>query len=158
MSYITSDSLANFALDGIADALQGGRLYLYAGPVPLAPYDPLNMGEHTELAVVSLAGEGGGLSFAAAADGLLEKAVLEVWKGEATFDGAESAEPALVPTFFRFCASGDNGRGGALTPRLQGTVGAPGSGADMERNPLALQAGAIVRIDTFSVGLGAFGG
>lgn len=154
MSYSVSDSLANFALDGVAAGLNGGRLFLFAGPVPLAPYDPLEMAtEHTELVVVSLDGAGGGLNFAPAVDGRLSKATIEVWKGQAAFNGAQSGEAALVPTFFRFCAAGDNGRAGALLPRLQGTVGAPGSGADMERSPLEVNAGAVVRIDAFNAGM-----
>ena len=66
-----------------------------------------------------------GLTFAAPSGGAMLKNAGEDWNGLISFDGAEDGETTLTPTFYRFCASGDNGRGAASGPRLQGTIGGP---------------------------------
>lgn len=111
--------------------LDGGKLYLFAGPVPADAADALDMVTlHTQVAVLTLDGEGSGLTFDAPSDGALPKNALEEWSGLNVFEGADEGETVLTPTFFRFCASGDNGRGsGTGSPRLQGSAGGPTSAA-----------------------------
>lgn len=118
---------------GIKAELDGGFVYIYAGPVPAEPGDALNMvDDHTELAKLSVDGDGvTGLTFATPTDATLSKNGDE-WSGLVAFDGAEDAETSLTPTFFRFCPSGDNGRGAVTTPRLQGTASGPTGSGDMK--------------------------
>ena len=121
------------ALAGMKAELDGGFCYIYAGPVPTEPGDALNMvDDHTELAKLSVDGDGvTGLTFAVPTGAVLSKNGDE-WSGLIAFDGAEDAETSLAPTFFRFCPSGDNGRGAVTTERLQGTAGGPTSDAVMK--------------------------
>ena len=130
----TNDLFAD-ALNAMKASLDGGFLYVFAGPVPANAADALNVvDDHTELVKMSVNGDGTtGLTFATATGALLSKTVSEVWKGVIAFSGAEDTETTLVPTFYRFCATGDNGRGAATGPRVQGTVGGPSSGADLVR-------------------------
>ena len=132
MFKITAD-LAEAMLTGVKTALDGGFIYIFAGAVPAGPDEALDMGAtHTQLAMISVDGDGvTGLTLAAPSGATLSKNGDE-WSGLVAFDGAEDAEASLTPTFFRFCPSGDNGRGAATTERLQGTAGGPTSAADMK--------------------------
>lgn len=123
--------LAAAALNAMASILNGGTLRYFAGPVPAEAGDALDMvSQHTELVVLSVDGEGNGLTFDAATGGVLPKAASETWSGLVDFDGAQDSETTLTPTFFRFCASGDDGRD-AGEGRVQGTIGGPSSSADI---------------------------
>lgn len=114
------------ALAGIKSELDGGTLFYFAGPVPANAGDALDMGgQHTQLLAMS------GLNFAAPSGGTLAKDAGETWSGLIDFDGAQSGDDTLTPTFFRFCAAGDDGRG-AGTMRVQGTIGGPQSSADIK--------------------------
>ena len=132
MSYKITDDLAAAMLTAFKTEIDGGFLFLFAGPVPASPDLALDMGaEHTQVALLSVDDDGvTGLEFAAAAGAVISKNS-DVWEGTVAFDGFEDAEVTLTPTFFRFCAAGDNGRTLASTPRLQGTVGGPASTADL---------------------------
>lgn len=125
--------LAAAMLAGAKAELDGGFIYIFAGPVPANPGDALNMGDdHTQLARLTVDGDGTtGLTFGAPDGAVLPKNGDE-WSGLIDFDGAEDGETTLAPTFFRFCPAGDNGRGAVSTPRLQGTAGGPTSVADMK--------------------------
>ena len=125
--------LAAAMLAGVKTALDGGFIYIFAGSVPSGPDIALDMvTDHTQLAMLSVDGDGvTGLTFASPVGATLSKNGDE-WSGLVAFDGAESGETSLTPTFFRFCPSGDNGRGAATTERLQGTAGGPNSSADMK--------------------------
>lgn len=159
MSYKVNDALANATLGGagLGPALAGGFLHFFAGPVPATPDAALNMAtDHTLLVTESVGGDGvTGLTFDAATGGALPKAAAETWTGTATFSGAGSASAELSATFFRFCAAGDNGQGAGSGPRLQGTVGVTGSGADMERESVVIAAGAAVPVSAFFVRIGS---
>ena len=122
-----SDYTANVSLAAIKAALDGGNLYLFAGPVPADADDALNMGaSHTQIAKFTESNDGTtGLTFNAPAGAGMAKAPAEAWEALVAFDGAEDGDTTLAPTFWRFCASGDNGRGAAAGPRLQGTAGGP---------------------------------
>lgn len=159
MSYKVNDALANAALSGagLAPAIAGGFLHFFAGPVPATPDAALDMvAAHTLLVIVSVGGDGvTGLTFDAATGGALPKAAAETWTGTASFSGSGAAAPELDATFFRFCAAGDNGQGAGSGPRLQGTVGITGSGADMERASVTIATGAAVPVSSFFVRIGS---
>lgn len=136
MTTLATVGLDNAELAAAKTALDGGFLYLFAGPVPTTASEALDMGSlHTEVAKLSLGGDGvTGLVFDAPSGGVLAKPSAADWSGLVAFSGAEDAETTLAPTFYRFCPSGDNGRGAATTPRLQGSVGGPSSAADVRLN------------------------
>ena len=114
------------AMAGIKSELDGGTLFYFAGPVPADAGDALDMAsQHTQLVAMS------GLQFDDPSGGVLPKAAGDTWQGLIEFDGAQSGENTLTPTFFRFCASGDDGRG-AGDMRVQGTIGGPQSSADIK--------------------------
>lgn len=131
--YLANSSLAAAAANGVSTALTGGQVFLYAGPVPANANAALDMvSSHTEVAILTVDGEGTGLSFDPSTDGFLYKSALEVWKGLVSFDGADAGETTLTPTFFRFVASGDNPREEGTDPRLQGTVSGQNGNGDMK--------------------------
>ena len=121
-------------LDALADALDPGFVFVFAGTMPATASEALNMGTtHTEVAKLSVGGDGvTGLTFEDAVGPVLSKETTQDWEGLINLDGFD-AGPTVTPTFFRFCASGDNGRTlNTSTARLQGTVGGPASTADMK--------------------------
>lgn len=130
MYKITAD-LAEAMLAGVKDALDGGFIFLFAGPVPTNPNDALDMVTlHTQLAKLSVEGDGvTGLTLATP-DGFTLSKNDDEWSGTIAFDGADDGETSLAPTFFRFCPAGDTGRGAATTPRLQGTASGPTGAGD----------------------------
>lgn len=133
MSGKNTNDLADTIATAVRTALNGGFLYLYSGPVPATADEALDMvNDHTEIAMFSESDDGiTGLTFDASVNGVLNKAAAEDWRATTSFDGADSAELNLAWSFYRFCPSGDNGRGAATGPRVQGTVGGPTSGADL---------------------------
>ena len=120
--------LAQALLGQVKSALDGGFLYVFAGPVPATADEALDMvSSHTELAKLSVAGNG--LTFSVPVGNVLPKDPNEEWEGLIVFDGADAGAPTLSPTFYRFCAAGDDGRGTSTGVRLQGTAGGPASNA-----------------------------
>jgi|SRR5690606_10843521 len=150
-----ADYTAQAALAAIKTELDGGFLYLFAGPVPADADDALDMDTlHTQIVMFSKDGDGvTGLTFASPSGNGMAKSPSEVWEGTIGFDGAEDDEETLTPTFWRFCQAGDDGRGEAIGPRLQGTAGGPttdipcGAQTDNGTNTLS--------VDTFAVILDA---
>lgn len=159
MAYKVNDALANAILDAFALELTDFFIHIFAGPVPTSPDDALDMvNDHTELVIVSVGDDGTtGLTWGAAADGALPKNAAETWQGTASFDGADDGEAELVATFFRASLIADDARGAGSTVRLQGTIGATGSGADMERTDPTIEAAELVQLDTFFVRIGSLG-
>lgn len=127
-------NLKHDMLAGARTALNGGSVYIFSGAIPAEPGDALDIvAVHTQLARLTESDDDTtGLTFAVPANGLMAKTAAEDWLGTVAFDGFEDAQTTLTPTFFRFCATGDNGRGASANPRLQGTVGGPASIADMK--------------------------
>ena len=121
---------------GLKESLDGGKLYVFAGPVPVDADASLDLiSSHTQIAVLTNNNDGvTGLTFDAPVNGVLNRAAAQTWEGTVTFDGVDDSDPSLQPTFFRFCGPGDNGRGvgGTTAKRVQGTAGGPSSGADMD--------------------------
>src|SRR5690606_8630784 len=132
MSGKNTNDLANTIASAVRTALNGGFLYLYSGPVPATADEALAMvNDHTEIAKFSDGDDGvTGLTFDEPVNGVLNKAAGEDWRATTSFDGADDGETDLAWSFYRFCQDGDDGRGAATGPRVQGTVGGPTSGAD----------------------------
>lgn len=149
---ITND-LAAQALAAIKSELDGGFLYIYAGPPPATAGAALDMDTlHTQLVMLSVGGDGSsGLTFAAPNGPVMSKTSAEAWEGLIAFDGADDGEGELAPTFYRFCGPGDDGRSADGGPRLQGTVGGPTSGAN-----LVLGTDTLVDNGANSQGVGVF--
>lgn len=133
MSGKNTNDLADTIATAVSLELTGGFLYLFSGPVPATADEALDMvNDHTEIAQFTESDDGlTGLTFDPPVDGVLNKAAAEDWRATTSFDGADAAELALAWSFYRFCPSGDDGRGAATGPRVQGTVGGPTSGADL---------------------------
>lgn len=134
------------ALGALKLALDGGRMFWFSGPVPANENIALDMvATHTQLVEMTESGDGTtGLTFADPDGVAMTKTAEEVWSGLIEFDGAEDAETTLIASFYRFCGPGDDGRGVATLPRLQGTIGAPGSdipltNVELEANTLNTQ-------------------
>jgi len=126
--------LSQQMLQSLYYALQNGAIHIFSGNEPANAADALDMSaEHTHLCTLTLNGNGTtGLSLDSPNGNLIAKPVNAVWKGLIAFDGTEAGATALTPTFFRFCADGDDGRNqGNNAPRIQGSAGGPASGADM---------------------------
>lgn len=153
MSYKLTPSLSQSMATAVKSALDGGRLYLFAGPVPASPEDALDMvASHTRLAVLTVDNDGAtGLTFDAATGGLLPKAAAEEWLGTVLFSGKDDGLTELAPTFFRFGAAGDTCESATTDPRLQGTVGGPASAADLK-----LGAATLIENGTNTVGVAVF--
>lgn len=122
-----SDTTAAAALGAIRTAINGGRLFLFAGSVPADADDALDMvATHTQIAEFTVGNDGAtGLTFSAPVGAGMVKAPAETWEATINFDGASTSAPSLTPTFWRFGAAGDTCRGAASGPRLQGTAGGP---------------------------------
>lgn len=161
MTLKVSTATANAALNGtgLKEQFDGGKLYLYAGPIPASANDALDMAAaHTEVVVITVGGAGTGLTFGAPSGGVLGKSSGETWSGVPATDGFQGSQTSLAPTFYRFCAGSDNGRGAANAStgyRVQGTVGGPNSGADLQLGSATLSEGVSQPIGAFTWTLGA---
>lgn len=138
MTYKFSPGLAADAQNARRTALNGGRLYVFAGPEPDNANDALDLtvgtGLHTQCVEYTLNGAGTtGLTFATTTNDVLNKTPAEAWRGLVDFVGAQQASSTLTPTFFRFCAAGDNGRaaGTSTSKRWQGSVSGPNGNGDL---------------------------
>lgn len=150
ISVPTANGLANGM--GLKEQFDGGLLYLFAGPVPETADAALDLvSQHTQVVVISVNSAGTGLTFDAPNLGVLGKAAAEVWSGVVELEGAASGESTIAPTFYRFCAAGDDGRSaaGANTYRVQGAVGGPNSGAELQLGAADLVAGNTQPVGSF---------
>lgn len=145
MAIQVSDGLRNHCLatGSFKSALDGGKLYVYAGTVPASVHDALS--GPTLLVTVTDNGGAGGLTFAAAAAaGILAKLSSQTWKGTNVADG--------VAAFFRFVESGDDPAAASTTAkRFQGTIST--AGADINLANTSLVNTEEFPIDTFAVTL-----
>lgn len=139
--------LQNTQTNATKAELDGGFMYFFAGPEPETADEALDMvGLHTEVLKLSLGGDGvTGLVFDAANEGVIAKPVAAVWDGLIAFSGAQSGQTTLTPTFYRFCAAGDNGRAVAAGSRLQGSVGGPQSNRNVRLSSDTLTANGLNR-------------
>lgn len=161
MTIQLSEALANALgnAGGIKELLDGGNLYLYAGPVPATADAALDMvNDHTEVAKFTESGDGTTpLTFDAPSARVVSKASSESWQATTAFDGAEAAEASLEITFYRFCPAGDDGRAAADPStgyRVQGTVGDLLSGADLKMNDPNKAEAVLLPMNSFGWRLG----
>ncbi len=131
-----------------------GKLYIYAGTVPATADEALNMvTTHTELVIVTNNATATGLTLDDATAGVLTKAAAETWSGTPAFSGFNTVSPG-TPTFYRFCAAGDDGRAVANATtgyRVQGTVGGPSSGADLVLAATTITSGTLQPIGSYGL-------
>lgn len=134
----------------------GCALYYFAGPVPASADAALNMAtDHTHIVKITNGGSPSGtVSFGNPVAGVISKTPSEDWKGTSAFDGADDSETTLTPTFYRLCATGDNGRLVSTSVpncyRIQGTIGAEDSGADLELASMFIEDNKELAVDTFN--------
>jgi hypothetical protein len=161
MSSTISSYAAVAQLAALKAALDGGNMYYFAGPIPASVDEALDMSSsHTQLVKMTNNNDGAtGLNFVAPSGSALSRDTGQVWSGTIAFSGASSGSASLTASFWRFCPAGDDGRADATVPRLQGTIGASGSGADIELNASSavLTAGPsnTTKLGSFSVSLTA---
>lgn len=86
---------------------------------------------------------GTGLTFAAAAAGVITKTVAEVWSGTTVAAG--------TATYYRLVAVGDTGALSTTQPRVQGLVAL--AAAELNLGVIALTTPTLYQIDNFSIGL-----
>lgn len=126
----------NNALGALKTQLDGGLLYIFSGAIPANADVALDMvSTHTLLCVIGNGGSATGVTFESPGGGVLAKDSGENWTGTSDFNGAHDGDSAIAPTFFRICAAGDNGQAaadGSTGFRIQGSVGGPSSGADLQ--------------------------
>lgn len=147
MSYKATPQALDAMLAMLKSDLDGGTVYVFAGPVPAEAGAALDMGQHTQVARFTLNGDGAtGLTFDAPSDGALPKPGAAVWEGLVAFEGAQAGQSSLAPTFFRFGKTGDNCRASTTAARLQGTAGGPSSSANMKLTSTTATANGTNRI------------
>ena len=159
MRVTPSIATANAMLNGtgLKEQLDGGFLYVFAGPVPATADEALDLvSKHTALVKISLNSTATGLTLSAPASGAIGKPSGDTWAGAVNIDGYQGSETELAPTFCRFCVGLDDGRGaadGTTGYRIQGTAGGPNSGAFLQFGVAELVDGNTQPVGAFSLSL-----
>jgi hypothetical protein len=144
MSFRLSTGLRNKILDGgsgggYKGSLNLGFIAILTGTQPTSPDDPAT---GTLLGTVSVNGAGTGLTFDAAAAGVLSKAAAETWR----FTGLAAG----VAGWFRHYAPGDTITNTSTTAaRLDGAIGT--SGAELNLTNLNIAIGQVNTCDTYTI-------
>lgn len=123
------------ALGGIAAGLAAFHVSYFAGPVPGTAGEALDMvSDHTQVAKLTDGNDGtSALGWGSVSGNLLPLDSGVDAEGTIAFDGAEDGEATLAPTFFRIHGTSDDATDTASgVVRIQGTLGGPSSGADIE--------------------------
>jgi hypothetical protein len=113
-------SNALLATGSLKSLIDGGKIYVYSGPVPTTG-DAAVDGSCVLLDTITAAA-GAGVTFdGAPANGVLKKTAAETWSGTVATTG--------VASFYRLCVGSDTGAGaaGAGNYRVQGTIGTDAS-------------------------------
>lgn len=142
-----STQLANalLATGSLKSLLDGGKIYLYSGPVPATADEAVDAS--SVLLDTITAAAGAGLTFdGAPANGVLKKTAAEVWSGVAAASGQAA--------FFRYCVGADDGSAaaGAGNYRVQGTIGIDAS-FDMVFSSTTVTSGDTKTLNTFQLQL-----
>lgn len=144
MTLKASTGLRNKVLDSnpLKTVMSGGKINIYAGPVPATADDAL--GSATLLSTITVGSTGTGLTFdSAAVNGVLAKNPAEVWSGVNVASGTAA--------FYRHVAVGDTGVLSTTQARIQGEIGT--AGKEMNWSFVALVSGATQTIDYYNVSL-----
>lgn len=148
MTVRLSTGLRNKMLDGgsgggIKGALDLGFINVYSGAQP-ATADTAASG--TLLGTVSVNASGTGLTFDAAASGVIAKAAAEVWRFNGAADGTAG--------WFRFYPAAGTPSGASTTEaRIDGAIGT--SGSDLNLSNITITTSAPNTIDVFQFTLPA---
>lgn len=157
MTTRTSNATRSAVLNstGIDEQFNLSFLYIFSGAEPATADEALDMvATHTELVRISNNSTATGLTFGTATAGVLSKTGAEAWSGVVTLDGFDEVTDPATPVFYRLCAAGDNGRGAANATtgyRIQGTVGGPGSGADLVLGAATLSVSATQAVNAYEI-------
>lgn len=143
MAFI-SQGLSSFLAAEVKDKLDGGFIHIFSGPVPATADEAID-GASDLIVTISESGDGvTGLTFEAPVGGTIFKDSGETWSGDTINAG--------TMTFYRFCASGDDGTG-ALAPsgvRIQGVVGTDPFTSDLVVPNATVTLSATIPINAFS--------
>lgn len=130
------------AVGSFKDAMDLGFLKIYSGSEPASADAAL--GSAVLLCTISVSGGGTGLTFeAAAASGVLAKAVAETWQGSIVVSGTAS--------FFRFVTPSDTGVLSTSQKRVQGSIATVAG--DLNLSNVVLTNPAVQTINHFNVAL-----
>lgn len=135
-----STGIRNHLLSGgsFKSGLDGGEVRIYSGPPPASPDDAV-----TGTLLVTVKNGGSGVTFAAAAGGVMTKTLAETWSGTNVATDAAG--------YYRLVLPADTGASSSSALRVQGTVGV--AGADLNLSSVALTSGGTQSIDAFSVAM-----
>lgn len=121
------------------DVLATHVINIYSGTPPASADAALNP-DNTLLVTISGEGTGAALQWdTAAADGVVQKAPGQVWKGTVASTG--------VATFYRMVSLADTGAASTTLARMQGTVAV--INADLNMSSVNLVSGAEQKVDNF---------
>lgn len=151
------------ALGGIATGLAAFHITYFAGPVPGTAGEALDMvNDHTQVAKLTDGNNGtSALGWGSVAGNLLPLDSGVNAEGTIAFSGAEAGESTLVPTFFRIHGTSDDPTADASgVLRIQGTLGGPSSGADIELGSASVtdNGSNTVGLSSYSVSASTLGG
>jgi len=137
---LRNDILNGGAGGGVRGAFAGGFIYIFPGTQPASP-DTGATG--TLLGKVTVNGDGStGLNFDAAVNGVMSKALAEVWRFLGLADGQAG--------WFRFCEASDTPTvTSATASRMDGTLGT--AGADMDISNTNVTTGAMNTVGDLTI-------
>lgn len=136
-------SNALLATGSLKSLIDGGKIYVYSGPVP-ATADAAVDASSVLLATITAAA-GAGVTFnGAPANGVLQKTAAETWSGNVATTG--------VASFYRLCVGADNGSAAASAGnyRVQGSIGTDAS-FDLQVTSTALTSGNAQPINSYQL-------
>lgn len=152
MTMKMNTGLKNNLLDDLAARLGGGVIRVFSGAQPSSS-DLAETGTH--LLTITLgagafvadtgSGSTNGLTFDAAADGVLSKAAAETWAGDGIADG--------IAGWFRFYPAADGMGASSTKDRYDGYVST--SGAELNLSSTTVVTGARTTVTDFDIDLSA---
>lgn len=136
-------SNALLATGSLKSLIDGGKIYVYSGPVPATADAAVDVS--SVLLATITAAAGAGVTFnGAPANGVLQKTAAETWSGNVATTGTAS--------FYRLCVGADTGSAAAAAGnyRVQGSIGTDAS-FDLQVTSTALTAGNAQPINSYQL-------
>lgn len=143
MGFEISGAVQDAVMNAVKAGLDSGYIKIYKGTIPADPGDAIVDEASNLLVTISESGGATGLTFEAAASGVISKATAETWVGEVAQTG--------TATFYRFSPTTDTGGADDTIMRVQGTVGT--LSADLLLASVDLVITDDQRIDYYSLGI-----
>lgn len=139
----------------LKDIMKNGCLYIYSGSQPSDADQAMTGTQLVQITdsagAFSHGAEANGLEFGDATSGYIEKCADQTWSGTIASTGTAG--------YFLLVANPtDNLAASTTLPRIMGSVGTSGSGADLELATTSLVAARTQTIDTFKITLPAYYG